>query len=105
MNLHIDPFVAIAGGKMRVKTITGFKEIVIPKNTISGDEIRIPGEGFMISKSRLLKSLRGDLKFTVKVVKSRTLSEQELEYIKHLSNNENEHVNKYMKNVINELEE
>lgn len=105
MYLHIDPFLAISGGKMRVRTITGFKEISIPKNTVSGDEIRIPAEGFMISKTRLLKSLRGDLRFIVKVVKSRTLSDQELEYIKHLSNNENEHVIKHMKNVVSELEE
>lgn len=105
MYLHIDPFLAIAGGKMRVRTITGFKEISIPKNTVSGDEIRIPAEGFMISKTRLLKSLRGDLRFIVKVAKSRTLSDQELEYIKHLSNNENEHVIKHMKNVVSELEE
>jgi DnaJ-class molecular chaperone len=74
VNVLVDPFVAIVGGKVKVPTIDGVRQITIPKGTLNGDRITISGQGFVTKK--LLKN-RTDLIAVIKIVKPTAITREQ----------------------------
>ncbi len=55
---------AVLGGKVRVPTIDGPVTMTVPKNTNSGDRLRLKGKGFAVGKG----DKRGDQHISLRVV-------------------------------------
>jgi molecular chaperone DnaJ len=72
---------AVLGGQVQVPSLKGKLELTIPPETQNGRVFRLAGQGM----PSLKKSLRGDLKARVNVVLPASLSDEEKELFKKLS--------------------
>jgi len=82
LNLPVDIYTAVLGGKKEIHTIDGKTiNITIPPETGSGKILRISGMGMNIPGS----SSRGDLFVKIEIAVPKNLSEEEKELFRKLS--------------------
>lgn len=97
-NIYIDPIVAITGGKVKVPTPYGIKEIELKSQTKNGDRIIIPGYGIKSNKKKIFSKTNtiGDLIGIIKYAQPNKYSKDQLESLKQLIK-DNEDVDKYIR--------
>ncbi len=76
VNLDIPFYTAILGGKVKVPTLDGYKEIEIPRGTQHGDKITIRGEGIKTQRGS------GDEIVVVNILIPKSISREQEELIK-----------------------
>lgn len=100
----VDPIKAIAGGKIKVPTPYGMKEVELKPYTANGEQIIIANYGIKSTKKGLFaKSSNGDLYVNIVYAKPNKYSADELTKLKELSNLNNSSVDKFYKDVEKEL--
>lgn len=81
MDLDIDLYTSVLGGKIKVPTLSGPVQVTIKPETPNGNKIRLKGKGYPAYKS---KNQFGDLYVTLKVNPPTNLTEKEKELFKQL---------------------
>lgn len=81
MNLDVDLYTAILGGKKQINTLSGPVNITIPKGSTDGKLLRLKGKGMPIYNQN---GKHGDLLITLKVQFPKSLSSEEEELFKKL---------------------
>ncbi|MDR0856900.1 MAG: molecular chaperone DnaJ [Mycoplasmataceae bacterium] len=99
----VDPLTAIAGGKIKIPTPYGVKEVDLKPNTANNEKVTIPGFGIKNLSKRVLGKANGDLILTVVYAAPKKYSKEEIEKIKELNQQPNKDVENYIKLIEKEL--
>lgn len=76
--LPITPFEAVLGGKINIPVLDGQVQLILPKNTLSGQKFRLAGEGIKTNGKF------GDMIVTVEIQIPKDLSEDEIKLYEKL---------------------
>lgn len=82
MEVPIDLFKALLGGKQQIRTLSGNVNITIPEGTQNGKQLRLKGKGMPVYG----KNLHGDLYATLAVKLPEKLNAEQKELAKKLKN-------------------
>ncbi|MDR2461998.1 MAG: J domain-containing protein [Mycoplasmataceae bacterium] len=103
-NAIVDPILAITGGKIKIPTPYGIKEIELKANTANGEEITVSEMGIRNSNKKLLKNINGDLVITIVYASPKRYSKSDLDVLRSINNGTNQEVEKFVETIRKELE-
>ncbi|GMO14877.1 MAG: J domain-containing protein [Mycoplasmoidaceae bacterium] len=98
----VDPIIAICGGKIKVPTPYGIKDVEIKPGTENGEQVIVSGSGICIKKN--LFSSKEDLIAVIIYAKPTKYSKSDLDKLKDLAAQKNSEVEAYLKKVTNEID-
>jgi molecular chaperone DnaJ len=103
-NVLVDPILAITGGRIKIPTPYGIKEIELKSNTANGEEITVSSYGIKDIRKKMFGGKdNGDLVITVVYARPIKYSKSILEKLKEVSNLNNPEVDEYNKLIEKEL--
>lgn len=101
----IDPIMAIIGGRIKIPTPYGIKEIDVKPNTANGDEITVSGFGIKGIRHKMFGgNANGDLIVKIQYAKPSRYSKHDLEKLREINNQvENDDVQNYYRQIEKEI--
>jgi molecular chaperone DnaJ len=103
-NVLVDPILAITGGRIKIPTPYGIKEIELKSNTANGEEINVAGFGIKDLRKKMFGGKEnGDLVITIVYARPIKYSKAILEKLKEVSDLNNPEVDEYNKLIEKEL--
>ncbi|MDR3163469.1 MAG: molecular chaperone DnaJ [Mycoplasmataceae bacterium] len=103
-NVLVDPIVAITGGRIKIPTPYGIKEIDLKSNTANGEQITLSDFGIKNVRKRMFGGTgNGDLIITVVYARPIHYSRSEIEQLRKINTNNNPDVEEYNKLIEKEL--
>jgi molecular chaperone DnaJ len=103
-NVLVDPILAITGGRIKIPTPYGIKEIELKSNTANGEEITVSSYGIKDIRKKMFGGKdNGDLVITIVYARPIKYSKAVLEKLREVSNLTNPEVDDYNKLIEKEL--
>jgi molecular chaperone DnaJ len=103
-NVLVDPILAITGGRIKIPTPYGIKEIELKSNTANGEEITVSSYGIKDARKKMFGGKdNGDLVITIVYARPIKYSKAILEKLREISNLANPEVDDYNKLIEKEL--
>jgi DnaJ-class molecular chaperone len=100
----VDPIDAITGGRIKIPTPYGVKEIDLKSNTANGEEINVSGFGIKNIKHKMFGgTANGDLVVTIVYARPKKYSKAEIEKLKTINVDKNNDVEEFEKIVSKEV--
>ncbi|MDR2823154.1 MAG: DnaJ domain-containing protein [Mycoplasmataceae bacterium] len=103
-NVLVDPIVAITGGRIKIPTPHGTKEIELKSNTANGEEITVSGFGIKNGRKKMFGGHdNSDLVITIVYARPIKYSKADIEKLRQINNQINPDVEEYNKLIEKEL--
>jgi molecular chaperone DnaJ len=103
-NVLVDPIRAITGGRIKIPTPYGIKEIELKSNTANGEQITLSDFGIKNSHKKMFGGTsNGDLIITIVYARPIHYSRTEIEQLRKINNDMNPDVEEYNKLIEKEL--
>jgi molecular chaperone DnaJ len=100
----VDPIDAIIGGRIKIPTPYGVKEVELKSNTANGEEITVSGFGIKGIKHRMFgANNNGDLVVTIIYARPKKYSKQQIEQLKNVNMEINHDVEKFNEEMTKEI--
>ncbi|GHU46975.1 hypothetical protein FACS1894218_0430 [Bacilli bacterium] len=100
----VDPIMAITGGRIKIPTPHGIKEIELKQNTANGEEITVSGFGIKGLKHKMFGgNANGDLVINIVYAKPKKYNKTDIEQLKNLNSEPNKEVDEFYEIIGKEL--
>jgi molecular chaperone DnaJ len=103
-NVLVDPLVAIIGGRIKIPTPHGTKEVDLKSNTANGEEITLSGFGIKNMRKKMFGGHEnGDLIITIVYARPIKYTKADIEKLRQVNSQVNPDVEEYNKLIEKEL--
>ncbi|GHU34377.1 hypothetical protein FACS1894166_11740 [Bacilli bacterium] len=100
----VDPVMAITGGRIKIPTPYGIKEIELKSNTANGEEITVSGFGIKNLKHKMFGgNANGDLVISIVYAKPKKYNKADIEHLREINKEPNKEVDEFYDIISKEL--